>query len=304
MDSPKGRTSTVISLLHDIFQDYFSYNVEEINANDSKDYFIRFKPKWYDLAEQEYKRQNSGTPGLNFVFKSIFRNFPMMRTFSEVPYRTLIIKDADYLSMGIQQALRRTLERSTRTCRFCLICENLSRIIDPIRSRFVIMHFTPLEDPHIAAILRYIISSEKVSINEEALSSIIYLGQKNMIKTINLLQTLASVYAGKKIEADSVHQIVTQIIEFKVKAMIELALNKEFTPARTKLRELFIQYGLVGSQIINYIHNTVMKLPIPEPWKISLFDLLGDYELRIQKGANEEIHLSAFIAQLGVLNLN
>ena len=47
-----------------------------------------------------------------------------------------------------------------------------------------------------------------------------------------------------------------------------------------------------------------MKLPIPEPWKISLFDLLGDYELRIQKGANEEIHLSAFIAQLGVLNLN
>jgi len=228
----------------------------------------------------------------------------MMRTFSEVPYRTLIIKDADYLSMGIQQALRRTLERSTRTCRFCLICENLSRIIDPIRSRFVIIHFKPLEDHHIAAILRYIISSEKISINEEALSSIIYLGQKNMIKTINLLQTLASVYTGKKIEADSIHQIVTQIIEFKVKAMIELALNKEFTPARTKLRELFIQYGLVGSQIINYIHNTVMKLPMPEPWKISLFDLLGDYELRIQKGANEEIHLSAFIAQLGVLNLN
>ncbi len=227
-----------------------------------------------------------------------------MRTFSEVPYRALIIKDADNLTMDIQQALRRTLEKSTRTCRFCLICENLSRIIDPIRSRFVIFHFKPLKEPHIAAILRFIANSEKISIDDDALSSIIYLGQKNMIRTINLLQTIASVYIGTKINVDSVHQIAKQILEFKVKVMVELAVHKEFSTARAKLRELFLQYGLVGSQIIDLIRVVVKKLPIPEASKILIFDLLGDYEVRIQKGANEEIHLSAFIAQLGVLNQN
>ncbi|NVM54063.1 MAG: replication factor C small subunit [Candidatus Helarchaeota archaeon] len=290
--------------MSDLFQEYFSYNVEEINANDSKDYFIKFKRKWYNLAEQEYKRTNSGTPGLTFLFKSIFRNFPMMRSFSEVPFRALIIKDADNLTMNIQQALRRTIERSTRTCRFCLICENLSKIIKPIRSRFIILHFNPLSDSNIIAILRYIISKEEISIDDEAISSILYLGKRNMIRTINLLQAVASVHIGERIDADSVHKTANQFLDYKVKEMIGLALNKDFLAARTKLRELFIQYGLTGTQITSHIRLAVTKFPIPEEWKVFIFDLLGDYELRLQKGANEEIHLSAFIAQLGILNLN
>ena len=125
--SPIGRTSTATSLLQDLFQDYFRYNVDEINAYDSKDFIIKHKQKWYTLAEQDYKRSNSGTPPSNFILKSIFRNISKMRTFSEIPFRVLIIKDADGLSMDIQQALRRTLEKSSRTSRFILICENLSK---------------------------------------------------------------------------------------------------------------------------------------------------------------------------------
>ncbi|MFX1297006.1 MAG: AAA family ATPase, partial [Promethearchaeota archaeon] len=172
-----GKTSTVLCLLHDLFQEYFSSNVEEINANDSRDYIIKFKKKWYEIALKEYNRQTSGVPSLNFVFKSIFRNFSMMRTFSDVPFRVLILKDADSLNMDIQQALRRTMEKSTRTCRFCLICENLSKIIDPIRSRCVIFHFTPIKESDTAAILRYIVSKEKILINDEGLLALIYLGR-------------------------------------------------------------------------------------------------------------------------------
>lgn len=300
---PNGRTSTAISLLHDLFQEYFRYNVEEFNANDSKEYIIKYKPKWYDIAEQDYKHQNSGTPGLNFIFKSIFRNFPMIRTFSEVPFRALIIKDAENLSMDIQQALRRTMERSSRTCRFCLICENVSKIIDPIRSRCVILHFSPLDEIHIGAILRYIIAQEKISIEEDALLSIIYLGKKDMIRTINLLQTLASVNIGKTIKVDEVHETFQNLMNIKLKEMLDLALNKNFLSARTKLREIFIQYGLTGTQIMQKIQLLILKLPIPEDSKIILSDLLSDYELRMQKGANEEIHLSAYIAQIGNLQL-
>ena len=290
--------------MHDLFQEYFNYNVEEINASDSKDYLIKYKSKWYAIAEREYKRENSGTPSLNFIFKSIFRNFPMMRTFSDIPFRVLIIKDADNLSMDIQQALRRTMEKSTRTCRFCIICENLSKIIEPIRSRFVIMRFTPLKESDILAILHYINSHENISIDNEALLAILYLGRGNLIKTINFLQAVASVHAGKKIDADSVHQVANQLIGFKIKEMIEFALNKDFNVARSKLRELFVQYGLTGQQITDRIRSISTNLPIPMGWKIVILDLLGDYELRMQKGGSEEIQLSAFIAQLGVLKLN
>ncbi len=290
--------------MHDLFQESFSYSVEEINANDSREFLIQFKKKWYDIALHEYKRQYSGTPPINFIFKSVFRNFPMVRTFADVPFRVLIIKDADDFSMDIQQALRRTMEKSSRTCRFCLICENLSKIIDPIRSRCVIFHFTPLKQSEIGAILRYIATAEKVVIEDDALLAIIHLGKGNLIRTINFLQTVAAVFDGEKIDADSVHQIANQIITYKVKEMIEFALNKEFSIARKKLRELFIQHGLMGTNIVEQIRNISIQLPIPADWKASIIDLLGTFELRMRKGNDEEIHLSAFLAQLGVLKLS
>ncbi len=293
-----------MSLLHDLFQEYFHYNVEEINASDSKDYLIKFKPKWYVRAENEYKREESGTPPFNFILKSIFRNFPMHRSFSEIPFRVLIIQDADSLSMDIQEALRRTMEKSSRTCRFCLICENLAKIIDPIRSRCVVFHFTPLREAEIAAILRYIISQENISVDNEALLALTYLGRGNLIRTINFLQTVAVIHSGKPITADSVYEVANHFVAFKLKEMIEFALNKEFSPARTKLRELFLQHGLTGKQITEQIRSLSTKLPIPMEWKVQILELLGDYEIKMRKGDNEEIQLSAFIAQLGVLKLS
>lgn len=299
-----GRTSTVLSLLHDLFSDQFNFNVEEINATDSKDYIMKYKPKWFNIAQQEYNRQESGTPGLIFIIKSLFRNFPMLRTFSDIPFRVLIIKDADNLTKEIQQALRRTLERSSRTCRFILICENLSKIIAPIRSRFVIMRFNPLEAPQVSAILRYILSQERIDIQPDALSAIIFLGRGNMIRTITMLQAVAAIFEGKSISSDSVHQVVHQLVDLKVKQVIDFALNKRFLDAREKLREIFLQFGLTGPQIYDRIRELLSKYPIPEAWKVAIFDLMGDYELRMKKGYNEEIHLSAFLTQLGVLKLN
>ncbi len=290
--------------MHDLFQEYFYFNVEEINANDSKEYLIGSKQKWFDIAQNEYKRQSSGTPPLNYIFKSIFRNFPMIRTFSEVPFRVLIIKDADSLNMDLQHALRRTLERSTRTCRFCLICENLSKIIDPIRSRCVVFHFTPLKNSEISAVLRYISSTEAVSIQDDAISAIIHFGRSNMIRAINMLQTVAIVYEGQKIDVDSVQQLANQLILNKTQQMLELAIDKKFIPARNKLRELFLQYGLIGEQIIEYSNLILTKMPIPPEWKIIILELLGEYDLKMRKGDNEEIQLSAFLAKIGVLELN
>src|SRR5659263_741411 len=59
-------------------------------------------------------------------------------------YRILFINDADALTLDAQQALRRTIKRQSRTCKFILATERPSRVIVPIRSRCLPMHFTQL----------------------------------------------------------------------------------------------------------------------------------------------------------------
>ena len=94
------------------------------------------------------------------------------------------------MTKDAQSALRRTMEKEGRSTRFCLICNYISRIIEPITSRCAKFRFKPLSDAAIKGRIQMICESEKLTLkDDEAFKLLIDSSEGDMRKAITTLQS-------------------------------------------------------------------------------------------------------------------
>jgi len=264
-----GKTTAALCLAHDLYgKDYREY-LMELNASDER--------------------------GINVIRETV-KTFARARAMGEIPFKILILDEADNMTADAQQALRRTMERYTETCRFILIANYSGRIIEPIQSRCAPFRFTYLPREEQDKYLRYIAEKENVQLLDEGLDAIYEVCGGDLRRAINTLQAAASL--GKPITAEIVYSVVGHAHPADVREMIKIAMNGDFIKAREKLREMIFRYGVAATDIVRQIHTEIFRLDVPEPWKIKLADLVGEIDFRINQGADEEVQLSALLARL------
>lgn len=266
-----GKTTAAICLARDLFGESYAEAFMELNASDAR--------------------------GID-VIRTTVKEFARVATISELPFKILVLDEADNMTADAQHALRRTMEKYTETCRFILCCNYSGKIIEPIQSRCALFRFTPLKSEEIANHLKKIAKSEKVSISEDGLSAILSVANGDLRKAINTLQAAASL--GKTVDEKAVYLVVGLAKPEEVREMLDLAFKGKFLEARGKLRAMLLEYGLSGQDILKQVHSEIFKLDLPEAEKLRLADVIGEIDYRLSQGADEEVQLSAMLARLAL----
>ena len=107
------------------------------------------------------------------------------------PYKIIILDEADSMTKDAQSALRRTMEKTGKSTKFCLICNYVSRIIEPITSRCSKFRFKPLAKETLVARLEMIMEAEGVSVSPGGKEAIIETSEGDLRKAITSLQSCA-----------------------------------------------------------------------------------------------------------------
>ncbi|MGM5487347.1 MAG: replication factor C small subunit [Nanobdellota archaeon] len=230
------------------------------------------------------------------VIRSKVKDFARTKSLGNVPFKIVYLDECDALTREAQQALRRTMENYTQTCRFILSCNYSSKIIDPIQSRCAVFRFRPLAKEDIKAILSHIQETEGLTISDAAYDALYEVSGGDARKAENILQSCASF--AKKIEEKDVYSMASVAQPKEVREFLDQALSGSFNDARKKLLQVMLQYGLSAQDVIKQIQQEIQNLDIPGRVQVQLIDKCGEIEFRLVEGSDEFIQLEALLAHI------
>tara|TARA_Y100000310_G_scaffold249663_1_gene255748 strand:+ start:159 stop:1133 length:975 start_codon:yes stop_codon:yes gene_type:complete len=262
-----GKSTLALIIVRELFKEKWRENYLELNASDERG---------IDVVRQKVK------------------DFARTKALGNVPFKVIFLDEADALTKEAQQALRRTMENYTSTCRFIMSCNYSSKIIDPIQSRCVVFRFKLLEKKDIAEVLKKIAVNENLQIDEEAISAIYEMGEGDCRRAINLLQTTSSI--SLNIDAEMVNLVGSSAKPADIKVVLDYALAGDFINAKEKLLDVMLKESISGTDVIKAIQKEVWNLPIEAETKVRITEKTGEIEFRIIEGSDEFVQLESLLA--------
>ncbi|HIG92947.1 MAG: replication factor C small subunit, replication factor C small subunit [archaeon GW2011_AR9] len=262
-----GKTTLSLVIAKQLFGENWRENTLELNASDER--------------------------GIDVVRVKV-KDFARTKAIGNVPFKLIYLDESDALTKEAQQALRRTMENYTKTCRFILSCNYSSKIIDPIQSRCAVFRFKPLSETEIMPVIDNIAKQENIKITLEAKKALYEICDGDCRRLENIMQSCAVL--KKEIDAELVYSMASVAKPKEVKEVLELALKGNFLESRKKLLNLMLDYGLSGLDVIKQIQKEIWNLTAADRQKVELVDQCGEVEFRMVEGSDEYLQLESFLA--------
>ena len=209
-----GKTSTILAASKTLYGSSYRYMVLELNASDER--------------------------GINVVrhtIKQFAESQPPMANQS-IEFKLVILDEADAMTRDAQAALRRVIEKYSKTTRFCLICNHVSHIIPALQSRCTRFKFKSIPKESAIARLHAVCREENLNLSENVINELVTHSEGDMRRAINILQGLYLRQQrpdGKsivsEITVDDFYSIVGAVSPLLVDRVLKVLLEETFTNA-------------------------------------------------------------------------
>lgn len=293
-----GKTSTILALAKELYgPELVKARVLELNASDERGISI-VREKVKDFARMQLTNPPAG-------YKS---RYPCP------PFKIIVLDEADSMTQDAQSALRRTMETYSKITRFCLVCNYVTRIIDPLASRCSKFRFKSLDQGNAGRRLREIAVAEGVPIEDDAVDALIRCSEGDLRKAITYLQSAArlvgAVKAAKnddaegddRMDVDDDQKVTVKIIEDIAGVIPDRTIDglvKAIKPQKggetyqgvAKVVEGMVADGWRAGQVVTQLYQAVIyDETIPDEQKNRIVAVFSEVDKRLVDGADE--HLS------------
>lgn len=299
-----GKTSTILALAKELYgPEFVKQRVLELNASDERGISI-VREKVKDFARMQLVNPPPG-------YKE---RYPCP------PFKIIILDEADSMTQDAQSALRRTMETYSKITRFCLICNYVTRIIDPLASRCSKFRFKSLDQGNARKRLEEIAEKESVQLENGAVEALIKCSEGDLRKAITYLQSAARLVGagaaaggdGDKMDVDA-KPVTVKIVEDIAGVIPNATIDQLVQAIRprssgdtyssiSKVVEDMVADGWSAGQVVGQLYQTIVyDETIPDVQKNQIVLVFSEADKRLVDGSDE--HLTILDVSLRISNI-
>eukprot|EP00929_Paragymnodinium_shiwhaense_P112049 TRINITY_DN8030_c0_g1_i1.p1 TRINITY_DN8030_c0_g1~~TRINITY_DN8030_c0_g1_i1.p1 ORF type:complete len:317 (+),score=80.94 TRINITY_DN8030_c0_g1_i1:80-1030(+) len=263
-----GKTTVALALVQQHFGSSWRSRVKELNASDERG---------ISAVREQVK---------TFAQLAIGTTDAQLAA-SKAHFRVVILDEADSMTHDAQAALRRIMEEFVHVTRFIIICNYVSKIIEPLHSRCSKFRFSPIDTEFQKTRLNYIAQQEGVKLQPDAMETLTALSKGDMRCAVTMLQTAVGFYG--EVSEDALVEVACSVPQRHINALVQGTKAAKSSDDVVQLVRTYLQDGYSGQQIIERLLEVVTQdASLPDLAKAKCAILFSEVDERLNKGCDED----------------
>ncbi len=234
-----------------------------------------------------------------YLIQEIIQEYAKAENLSIFKYKKLfkivVINKIDNLSYSAQASLRRTMEKYADICKFIFICDQLSKVIEPLRSRCLLIRVPlPTKDQIIESLLQISVR-ENINISVDEYNKILDRCDYQVNNAIWMLESKRFGVENDNSWIDIIKQMVNLFFD------INSIDNNNLSNFLKKIREYFYILFITNLDIKKILNHFMIEFTNKVDnliLKYDVINIVSEYEVRICEGTRYIVHIEAMMIKL------
>ncbi|XP_033628150.1 replication factor C subunit 2-like [Asterias rubens] len=248
-----------------------------------------------DYKEAVLEMNASNDRGIDVVRNKIKTFAQKKVTLPKGRHKVIILDEADSMTSGAQQAMRRTMEIYSKTTRFALACNTSDKIIEPIQSRCAVLRYSRLTDKQLLHRLIEVGEKEGIECTDDGLEAIIYTAQGDMRQAINNMQSTHSGFG--LVNSENVFKVCDEPHPILIKDMFTKCVEGNIDKAYEVMEHMW-SMGYAPEDIISNMFRVCKTFDMAEYLKLEFIKEIGFTHMKIAEGVGSLLQLSGLLARM------
>ncbi|KAF0394058.1 replication factor C subunit 3/5 [Gigaspora margarita] len=295
--SGAGKKTRILCILKELFGD----GAEKIKI-DQRSFDTQKKKLEINIISSKYHIELTPSDVGNYdkiVFQELLTEIAQTQQIdadAKQRFKVVVINEADEITRDAQAALRRTMEKYMSNLRIILCCNSTSRIIEPIRSRCMLIRVPLPSIDEISTTLQHIASNEDIRLSKSLADKISLQSQRNPRKAILTFEVMASQKKKLNDNAEIPKVDWEQVIDDIVGKIVKTQTAETLSTIRQKIYELQ-SHCIPPSLILKKIAlGLFTNEDIHSKARLDIINSATHYDHRLRTGRHSIFHLEAFVS--------